>query len=158
MILWQSPPDDKVVVFGMSCSGKTKFALEFDDHHYSCFDALFPWHLIETLGLSIDENLRFISDHFFVEEKCVLDGWHLSDKDGDILPDCARVYVVYAPYEQIIDQYRVPVQDRDQHRPMFRKWYHEINYPSFKSRYFLNEGHFKETTEDEFLTFLEHNQ
>lgn len=158
MILWQTPPDDKIVVMGMSCSGKTKFALELRDHHYSCFDALFPWHLIETLGLSIEENLRFISKHFFVEEKSVLDGWHLSDKNCEILPDDVRKYVVYAPYEQIIDQYRVHVQDKDQHHPMFRKWYHEIDYPSLKARYFLNEGQFVETLESDFLTFLAHNQ
>jgi len=75
-----------------------------------------------------------------------------------LLPPGAVVYVVYAPYDQIIDQYRVPVRDREEHRHMFHKWYHEINYPSLKSRYFLNKGQFVEISEDDYLTSLERSQ
>ena len=52
--------NDKIVVFGQSCSGKTTFAKTLTDHEYYCFDALFQWHQIEGLGLSIEDNLKHI--------------------------------------------------------------------------------------------------
>jgi adenylate kinase family enzyme len=146
--------DDRVVVWGMSCVGKTTFAKQLTDHHYHCFDALFQWHIIEAMGLSTEANLRYISNSC-TAERYVLDGWHLSDSAGELLPD-ARVYVVYAPYDRIVEQYRVPVLRKEEHWPMFKKWYFEMDYPSLRSRYFLNEGHhnFAETSEDDFLQFL----
>jgi hypothetical protein len=50
------------------------------------------------------------------------------------------------------------VRDREEHRHMFHKWYHEIDYPSLKSRYFLNEGQFYETSQNDYFTFLERSQ
>lgn len=147
---------------GMSCVGKTTFAKEFFLHKYCCFDALFPWHEIETLGLSTEAALERVTN--FANESTypfIIDGWHLSDPQGKQMPkDDVCVCCVYAPYDQIISQYRVPVEDHDQHRPMFRKWYHEINYPEFQTiKYIRNTGrYFKETSPEEFATFLEHNQ
>jgi adenylate kinase family enzyme len=157
MISWNAPPDDRIVVMGMSCSGKTTFASQLESHHHYCFDELFQWHTVETLGLSTEANLRHVSN-FCTASQYVLDGWHLSDREGQWLPE-ATVYVVYAPYRQIIEQYRIPVRRQEEHWPMFKKWYHEIDYPSLKSRYFLNEGQcFAEMSEGEFLTFLEQNR
>lgn len=151
-----TPLDDKIVVFGQSCSGKTTFARQLE-HHYYCFDALFEWHTIETLGLSIAANLKHLSKTC-TESRYVLDGWNLADKEGKYLPEGTVVYVVYAPYEQIIEQYRIHVNDPDEFRPMFRKWYYEIEYPRLQSRYFANEGTFIERTEEEFISFLEQSQ
>ncbi len=153
--------DRGLVIMGMSCVGKTAFAKTFFLHRYCCFDALFPWHEIETLGLSTDAGLQSVTN--FANESTfpfVIDGWHLSDPEGLLMPDGVGVCVVYAPYDQIISQYRVPVEDHDQHRPMFRKWYHEIKYPSFQKMVFIqNEGHsFVETSLEDFVIFLEHNQ
>src|SRR4051812_21762650 len=109
------PSDGRIVVFGQSCVGKTTFAKQLNGHVYHCFDELFHWHLIETFGLSIESNLVHIRNVCQASDKFVLDGWHLSDKDGLFLPAGAVVYVVYAPYDQIISQYRVPVYEHEEH-------------------------------------------
>lgn len=147
-----------IIVMGMSCVGKTTYAQTLKDHIYYCFDALFPWNDIESLGLSTEEGLKHVRDSC-VDPKFVLDGWHLSDPTGELFPP-AEVHVVYAPYDQIISQYRVPVEDHNQHRPMFRKWYHDIKYPSFqRSSFIQNDGHsFVETSLEDFLTFLKRNR
>jgi len=157
MVITLSELDDKIVVFGQSCSGKTAFAQQLTSHHYYCFDALFHWHSIEALGLSPSANLKELST-ICTTDRYVLDGWHLSDRDGRYIPEGARVYVVYAPYEKIIEQYRVPLISPEEVRPMFHKWYYEIEYPRLHCRYFANEGTFVETTEREFISFLEQNQ
>jgi len=145
--------DDKIVVFGMSCSGKTTFAQQLDSHDYYCFDALFKWHLIETLGLSIAANYKHIRE-VCKSEKYVLDGWHLSDKKGLELPEEASVYVVYSEYAKIIDQYRIPVCDPDEHLSMYIQWYQDIDYQALNAKYIRNEGEFRETSYDEFLELI----
>lgn len=150
--------DDKIVVYGQSCVGKTTFATAIGTHAYYCFDYLFRWHDIETLGLSIEANLRHIRTTC-TDPKYVLDGWHLADKEGQLLPPGAAVYVVYAPYKQIISQYRVPVLSEDEHRPMYGRWYCEIDYASLPGiRYFSNEGDFVERTAEEFTASLERSR
>lgn len=150
--------DSKLVIFGMSCSGKTTFAKSLTGHRYYCFDAMFNWHCIETFGLSIEANLSEVRDSC-VGDKWVLDGWHLADHRGHFLPKGSSVCVVYATYERIIGQYRVPVDDFEQHRRMFKKWYHEVDYEKLPAtRYFLNGGEFEETSRTEFVTFLERNR
>ena len=149
---------DKIVVFGMSCVGKTTFAKQLKDHVYYCFDALFQWHLIETLGLSSSQNLQHVKESC-VADKFVLDGWHLSDLTGIFFPEDVCVYVIYSEYERIIDQYRVPVADKYEHKSMFKKWYYEIDYLQFSEvRYFCNNDVFEETNREEFVTFLKRNQ
>jgi len=144
---------DKIVLFGMSCAGKTTFSKKLINHKYYCFDALFPWHVIETMGLSISENLKNIQS-ICTNDKFILDGWHLSDKQGLYLPKDAVVYVIWAPYEKIISQYRVPVGDPEEHRNMYKKWYCEINYDQLPSvKYFQNSGDFIEITKDQFDFF-----
>jgi hypothetical protein len=136
--------NDKIVLYGMSCCGKTTFAKQFINHTYYCFDFLFKWELIETLGVSIKANFQHIQKTCQAD-KFVLDGWHLADKEGKYLPENSVVYVVYATYDQIISQYRVDVLDHDQHRIMYRQWYN-IDYIRLKARYFLNDGKsFEET-------------
>lgn len=150
--------DDKVVLFGMSCVGKTTMASTMEDHHYHCFDSLFDWHSIETLGLSISTSLRHASAQC-VQDRYVLDGWHLGDKDGEFLPVDCTVYVLYAPYEKIIDQYRVPVVHQESHLYMFNRWYYEVDYGRFpKVRFFENEGVFVERRVTEFRSFLANNR
>jgi len=117
------PYDDRIVLFGMSCVGKTTMAGLMTDHTYFCFDAMFNWHLIETLGLSIEANLRYVSEICDAAPNFVLDGWHLSDKTGSLLPKNTVIYVLYDDYDSIIRRYRVSVQDKMQHLPMFLKWY-----------------------------------
>lgn len=149
MIHFQSPPDDKIVVFGMSCCGKTTFAKHLSDHHYYCFDAMFYWHQIEVLGGSIKQNLLDIQRQCDAT-KFVLDGWSLADSEGLLFPQDSCLYVVYATYERIIDQYRIEVIDREEHRGMFKKWY-SIGYEKIpKVRFFRNDGDFIETSIEEF--------
>lgn len=150
------PPDNRIVVMGMSCSGKTTFATQLQNHQYFCFDALFPWHEIETFGLSISEALSHVSES--CQPPFVLDGWHLADREGRHLSCGTSVYVVYAPYQQIVDQYRVPVYDRMEYLPMFRKWYYDVDYVALGARYFCNRVDFVETTGQEFKDFLERNR
>ena len=141
--------DDKIVIFGMSCVGKTTFAKTMKDHDYYCFDGLFQWNVIETLGLSITSNLNHVKQ--ICKGKFVLDGWHLSDKSGKYLPDLSCVYVLWAPYEKIINQYRVPVHNPDEHRKMYKKWYLDVNYDAFQGvRYFENNGLFEEISKEQF--------
>lgn len=145
-------PHDRIVVFGMSCAGKTTFAQTLFDHHYYCFDLLFHWHLIETCGLSTDANLEEIRDGC-TEPKYVLDGWHLADAEGRLLPQ-AVVYVVFADYDRIIDQYRVPVRDRMEHWQMFCRWY-QIHYEHFPHVcYVENTGKFEQRTPEYFRQFV----
>lgn len=145
--------DNKIVLFGMSCSGKTTFAKNLKNHNYYCFDYLFKWHLIESFGLPISENLKYIKN-LCKNEKFVLDGWHLADKHGFYLPDNASVYVIWAPYEKIISQYRVRVYDPEEHRHMYNKWYCEIKYDKLPSvKYFKNSGVFEEISKDQFDFF-----
>ena len=145
---------------GMSCVGKTTFAKTLS-HQYCCFDALFPWGDIETLGLSTTDALDYVSSYAEeVGEPFVIDGWHLSDPEGNQMPQNTTVCVVYAPYDQIISQYRVPVERHEQHRMMFKEWYYKIEYPAFQSRlFFQNTGHsFIETSVDDYVNFLERNR
>lgn len=146
------PFDDKIVLFGQSCVGKTTFAKLLTGHNYLCFDELFNWHMIETLGLSIATNLSHIKNLCEDQEiPYVLDGWHSSDKDGKLLPKQAVAYVVWAPYNRIISQYRIPVNDPEEFRSMYKRWYYEINYMQFQSvRYFKNENSFTEISESDF--------
>ena len=147
--------DNKIVIFGQSCVGKTHFAHQID-RTYVCFDALFPWHQIEGLGLSTSRALQYIKETCDSMSEFVLDGWHLSDQIGSFFPEDVCVYVLFASYSQIISQYRVKVDEPDQHRSMFNKWY-SIEYPSFpKVRYWKNDGHsINETTEFGFKQFLD---
>lgn len=134
--------------------GKTTYAKTLIDHDYYCFDALFPWHDIETLCLSTEEALKYVKS-CCIGEKFVLDGWHLADSEGKLFPT-QSVHVVYAPYSQIISQYRVSVERYDQHKIMFKKWYYDIDYSLFEHCVFvLNTGEvFKETNIGEFRNFL----
>lgn len=127
----------------MSCAGKTFFSQKLKEHHYYCFDALFEWHIIETFNLNPNKNLEKIK-HICKDEKYVLDGWCLSDKDGLYLPVDAKVYVIYSTYENIINQYRTPFEYRDQFLLMYKKWY-SIDYNKINARYFFNQGVFTET-------------
>jgi|688.fasta_scaffold30507_9 hypothetical protein len=145
--------DSKIVIFGMSCVGKTTFAQMLKTHTYLCFDQMFHWHLIETLGLSIQENLRHIKNQCDnIQNSYVLDGWHLGDNRGLFLPTDATVYVLWAPYKKIISQYRIHVSDPEEFRHMYNKWYYETDYKQFsKVRYFENNIAFQEITQSEFL-------
>ena len=115
---------DRIIIWGMSCVGKTTFAQRIAKDvgsEYVCFDAHFPWHTIETLDGSPVAGLGHLSE-LCSTEKCIVDGWHLSGADWSHFPEDYMVYVLVAPYDQIIDQYRVPVDHRDQHLNMFKKW------------------------------------
>lgn len=136
------------MVFGQSCSGKTTFAKQLS-HHYYCFDELFKWHLVEGLGVSIDANFQHIKE-VCEEDKFVLDGWHLADKEGKFIPKDSKVYVVYCSYEQILEQYRIHVLNRDEYRLMYKRWYQDVDYLSLNARYIKNEGNFRETSYEEF--------
>ena len=143
---------DRIVIYGMSCVGKTTFAQTITSHNYICFDALFPWHMMETFGLSFSHAMEFVKKKCDFE-KFVLDGWHLGDKQGCYLPENTTVYVLIIPYEKIIEQYRVPVDDPEQHRCMFRQWY-SIKYPS-PTRYFTVGDGYLEISENDFFTLIE---
>lgn len=133
----------------MSCVGKTTFAQQLTNHTYYCFDALYPWHRIETLGLSIRAALEHVSK-ICTADRFVLDGWNLADPTGVYFPAGITVYVLYAPYKHIISQYRVPIFDTEEHRNMYFKWY-TVNFDLFPQiRFFSNLGQFKETSKGEF--------
>lgn len=154
-IITHRPLDLKIVTWGMSCSGKTTFSKAVSQTFgwaYHCFDADFHWHLVETLGLSPSLNLKHVRD-LCKEPQYVLDGWHLSDREGALFPEGAAVYVVWAPYETIISQYRIPVGDPDEHREMYRKWYLDVDFSTFPGvRYFRASGFgFVEVTADDFV-------
>ena len=152
------PSDNRIVIWGMSCVGKTTFANTMKSHTYYCFDALFQWHLIETFGLSATENFKYIQ-RTCDANKFVIDGWNLADKKGEFFPNDCTVYILWAPYEKIISQYRVPVLDQLEHKNMYKKWYHEIDISFFpKVKFFLNDDTFQEISKKDYLTFLEHNQ
>jgi len=147
--------DDRIILWGQSCVGKTTFAQTLKGHHYYCFDALFSWYDIETLGLPVTSGLEYISK-IDSPASFVMDGWTLVDCKGNYLPKGSVVYVIYAPYKQIIDQYRVPVADFWDHFSMFRKWYCDVDYEFFpNTKYILNDGReFTEQSRGHFEDFI----
>jgi hypothetical protein len=101
------------------------------------------------LGLSPSANLEYISTLDF-DEPFVLDGWHLSDPVGELMPPNVCVYVIYADYDLVIDRYRVPVRQRSDHWSMFKTWY-GADFTVFpRVRYIRNQASFAETTAAEF--------
>ena len=149
--------NDKIVLWGMSCVGKTYFAHRLVEHEYYCFDAMFDWHSIETLGLSISANLKAVRKKC-TANKFVLDGWHLSDKQGEYLPEDSVVYVIYADYATIISQYRIDVRHPNEFKHMFKRWYYEVPYHKFpRVRYWENVGRFIERSETAYQAFLQRN-
>lgn len=144
---------DRIIIFGQSCVGKTTFA-KLLPNPYICFDALFPWHQIETLDLSLSQAMSHVE--WFCTGNFVLDGWHLSDPTGLYFPKDVTVYVLYAGYEKIIGQYRVEVANPKQHRPMFDKWYRGVDYARMRCpvRYFENTGDFEERSMQDYQAFL----
>lgn len=146
--------NDKIVVFGQSCSGKTTFAKTLTNHKYYCFDALFQWHQIEGLGLSIEDNLKHIQT-VCTADQYVLDGWSLGDSQGKWLPFNSVVYVVYCSYEQILAQYRIPVTHIDEFKGMYKRWYQDIDYQSLKAKYIRNQKDFVETSFNEFIAVVQ---
>lgn len=136
IIVTKNNHSPRIVIWGMSCVGKTTMAGLMNDHVYFCFDSMFNWHEIETLGLSINTNLKNIRNTCDPLQNFVIDGWHLADKQGLLFPKDTTVYVLYDDYDSIINRYRVNVDDRMQHMPMYRKWYDiELSVPI---RYFKN--------------------
>lgn len=147
--------DDRIVIWGMSCVGKTTMAKEIgrDGRHIHCFDALYPWSDIECLGLSAECALDYIGKHCR-ESRFVLDGWNLSDREGRFLPPACTLYILYAELETILRQYRVQVHETNNHREMFRKWYLD-DHPPCPARYFFNTGQvIRESSRDDFTSFL----
>ena len=134
----------------MSCSGKTYFA-NLLEHQYFCFDAIFPWHQIETLGLSTSAALENVSKK--MSDRCIVDGWHLSDIEGKHFPEGTTRYVIYCSYKQIIDQYRVEVVQFMQHFHMYEKWY-PVDFKG-ETRYFRNNSDFVETSKEEYLRVVD---
>tara|TARA_Y100000034_G_scaffold42710_2_gene52287 strand:- start:9676 stop:10161 length:486 start_codon:yes stop_codon:yes gene_type:complete len=125
----------KIVVFGMSCVGKTTYAKSLNIP-YLCFDYLFPWPLVESFPeLSIEKALAHVVEQCEKEENYVLDGWHLSDIEGNTLPKGCEIHVLYDHHQNIIDRYRNSVVASDEHREMYRKWYGDIN-DSVRTKFF----------------------
>lgn len=132
----------------MSCSGKTTFAKQLDVP-YICFDALFPWHQIETFGMSITSALGYVAKK--CSDQFVLDGWHTADLKGNYLPSCT-VYVIYTEYNRVLRQYPRQALHHLEYFPMFKKWY---SYASIESRYFYNQGDdFIETNLQDYCNFV----
>lgn len=112
---------------------------------------MFDWGSVETLGLPPSAILSEIG-RVCDQDKFVIDGWHLSDSEGEHMPVGSVVYVVYAPYEKIISQYRIPVNNPEEYRNMFAKWY-SIDYARFPGvRFFENTGDFEERTYEDFVS------
>lgn len=111
----------------MSQVGKTTYAKSLNLTHY-CFDYMFPWAELESFPeLSIDKALKNITNILNKQDGYVLDGWHLSDIDGNLLPEDCEIHVLYDHHQNIIDRYTAPVVALDNHREMYKKWYGDIN-------------------------------
>lgn len=139
----------------MSCVGKTTFAKTIE-HPYICFDALFPWYDIELFGLSTSGSLKLVRDAC-KGNKFVLDGWHLSDPSGKYLPAGATVYCLFADYDFIVNQYRIPVCEYDEFRMMFHRWYNK-SCEFLDVRYWKNTGTIDEVSKDDFFIWLDNNR
>lgn len=148
---------ERIVIFGMSCSGKTTFAKQILSHKYLCFDRLFKWHLIETLNLSITENLLAVRTECEKYDKFVLDGWHLAGMQPNLLPSNSTVYVLYCDYEKVLSNYQLRAGEHSEHWSMFWRWYGQ-DFSPFNPRYFVNSGSFVETSHECFSSFLEHSR
>lgn len=148
MINFLKPVDNKIIVLGQSCSGKTTFAKLLENHYY-CFDALFPWHIIETFNLSIIKALEDIN--LQCKENCyVLDGWHTADLNCDLTPKDSNLYVVYTEYNNIVKNFPREINHKELIY-MFKKWY---SFDKTNARYFYNNGDFFETTIDQYKEFI----
>ena len=105
MLLFKKPVDLKICVYGMSCVGKTTFAKNLRNHSFVGFDENFPWHYIETFNQSISSSLKNITEIASKHQNFVIDGWHLSDLRGKYLLEDTVVYLVYANYKFIIENF-----------------------------------------------------
>jgi hypothetical protein len=142
---------NKIVILGMSCVGKTTFAKSLGRQYY-CFDMMFQWHQIETFGLSLSENLKFVQTTC-VGDRFVLDGWNLADAYGEFFPVGATPCVVFSSYDRILGQYRIPVMSRSEYAPMYLNWY-GLDFERFRNVcYIENCGEFVERTADYFRSF-----
>lgn len=146
MISLLKPIDDKIVLLGMSCVGKTKMAESLLSHKYYCFDALFPWHVLETIGGSIKRSLLDIKPS---ETKFVLDGWHNSDLRCKLTPKESVPYLIYADYSFILSNYRVPISGPQAFFNMYQIWY-KAEFAK-NTRFIKNTGSFSETSKEEFI-------
>jgi hypothetical protein len=147
--------DEKIIIWGMSCVGKTTFAKRIsksEGHQHICFDAHFPWHAIEALGMAPSSSLKHIVEIFRdCPTRFVVDGWHLSGPS--CIPDDVAVYVLVAQYHRVINQYRVPVDHQDQHLNMYKKWYLDPDFGVFPNvRYWENNGEFLEIDHGRFTS------
>lgn len=111
----------------MSQVGKTTYAMSLNAQYF-CFDYLFPWSLVESFAdLSIEKALKHTIAVCEKEDNYVLDGWHLSDIYGELLPEDCEIHVLFDHHLDIINRYTTPVVAVDQHREMYKKWYGDIN-------------------------------
>ncbi len=153
MIQTLSPLDDKLVLMGMSCVGKTSMAHELKTHQYYSFDAQFKYGL-KVPGISRKKNWQLILDRC-TENKFVLDNWSTEDVLGKTIyhkyPD-ACICVVFDRYQDILRRYRVPVTGKDAHYKMYEKMYCEIPFEDYQRvRYFRwDQGNYVEYLEKEF--------
>jgi hypothetical protein len=139
----------RIVVFGMSQVGKTTYAKSLD-LPYACFDYMFPWPLVESFpDLSIDEALKDVVAR--LPEHCVLDGWHLSDIQGNLLSEDCEIHVLFDHHQNIIDRYTVPVVALDNHSEMYKKWYGDINDSTRTKFYRIHCGKAPELTTFEYF-------
>lgn len=127
--------------------GKTTFALQLRDHHYYCFDQLFPWSAVEFFGSCPLTSLRMVNQSCKAV-KFVVDGWHLSDIEGQLIPENTKIYIIYSDYETMFRHYRKEPLNYNDHLETYHQWY---SASFIDCRFFRNINRcFVETDEKEF--------
>lgn len=135
MLKLLSPLDDKLVLMGMSCVGKTTLASSLVREGYvlHSFDYRYKYHLSGLPGVGKRRQWeKIIGD--CVEPRFVLDNWTTEDRLGGILfdkcPDACLV-VLFAGLADILKRYRVPVKGKDAHKTMYDKIYRSTPFEEY---------------------------
>lgn len=117
----------------MSCVGKSTFAKLaagiFSSHSVVEFDRYFPWFEFETLQISIGEAFKPVAGAIGKHERCIVDGWHLCDRNGLYFPSNCKTVLLYGNMEEIQTRYKDHVISRDH---MYERWYgNQVNYDMY---------------------------
>jgi hypothetical protein len=157
------PLDDKIVLMGMSCVGKTTLGqkLKSEGRTLYHFDPQYNYKLAGMVGFSPRKNLKKIIQNCPADQ-FVLDNWSTEDKQGALLyEECpeACICVVFDTYPNILARYRCDVKGEDGFYMMYEKMYCKVPFEEYPRVRFLKveSEDYREFYLEEFREFIRTN-
>lgn len=146
----------KIALMGMSCVGKTTYAKTLPNTYIS-FDDKFAYNLSLHTDYNIAYNLNKITS--ICGSNFVLDNWAFYDIDGKIFykafPD-GVMYLLYAPYNDILKRYRVKIHGPDAFRMMYTNMYLKKDFTKYQNiKYIKVDSTYTMTSYEQFKNTVE---